>query len=220
MKRMDKKAYAKERVFKYFFLNLYSDVLGKYFTVNRAKRIQLRSSTEAIQYADKTRKELASIVKFRKIPAHWFEVFYDLLTTGKYELPLHEGMTLFVNNYQIKEDAFDKHKVKTSKSKSVSIEITSQVSPTEIKTFIDNNSETISELTTLLNLPKIDYAKMPNFEEGFWIHLMKDYKGLSDEQIAKRLTGEYSKKGINLTFESNSVGKTAKNYRRYLRQKI
>lgn len=220
MKKLDSKKHTRERIFRQLFLYLYTDLLGKFWHLNKERRQKLKSKSDAIKYGRKTKVDLLGIMMFRSIPAHWFEVFYDLFTQGKWNLPLHEGISLYVDNYQIREKSFDKNLVKNSKSKSVSIEITGQVSPRELTNFINNNSDLINELTKLLNLPKVTYSKITNLEEGFIVHLMKEHKHLSNEKIAEKLTADYLIQGKNVNIDPNSVSKTAKEYQRHLHQKV
>ena len=203
-----------QRVFKQFFLYFYTDLFGNYFMQKREERKDIKTQSDLESYIQKCKAEIAALIKLKNVPVHWYQTFYNAVVNGKMDLPLHEGISLSVGEYQINNGQFDEEKVKNSGASSVSIKVTSKASATQIRQFIKDNSELIVRLENILNLPVVEYPRLDNFAEGVNIQIMKDFKKLSDEQITDELQKE-QKGDVYL----DTVKKTAKRYQKYLKQK-
>ena len=203
-----------QRVFKQFFLYFYTDLFGGYLMRKREERKAIKTQIALARYIQKCKTEIEALIKLKNVPIHWYQTFYSAIVNGKMDLPLHEGISLSAGDYQINNGQFDEEKVKNSGASSVSINVTSKASSTQIKQFIKDNSELIVRLENLLKLPIVEYPRLDNFAEGVNIQIMKDFQNLSDDQIADELQKE--QKGIvNL----DTVKKTGKRYQKYLKQK-
>lgn len=212
MKKQNAKEHVAERVFKQFFLYLYSDIFGDYLLEKIRKHKTIKNEASLTTFLNRCRAEILILMQRRNISSHWFQTFYNVITKSELDLPLHEGISISVGNYHINSVNFDESKVRESGASAVRINITSNASPTQIKLFFKNNAKLVGKLQELLNLPKVVYPRLDNFGEGVSIHLMKDYEKLSHKKIGEVLAKQ------NRNIGRDTIKGTAKRYRRYLKK--
>lgn len=212
MKKQNPKEHVSWRVFKKFFMYVWSDKLGDLILGRSKQKKSIEDNDALVTFMNKCRGDILILMQKRGVPTHWFQTFFNAVDKGKLDLPLHEGISLNVGDYQINNENFDEERVKKSGASAVTIKLTSQASPTQIRQFAKDNAILINRLQVLLNLPKMSYPRLDNFEEGFNAYLMKDYEGYSLNKATKILKKNTKEESLN------EINKIIKRYRRYLDQ--
>jgi len=199
---------ATERIFKYFFFYLYTDVFGNFLLQKTNKLKSIKNKEEREDCIKKYRSELLILMSIRRVPFHWFITFCDAIEKGKMNLPLHESIYLSVKDYPIISHNFDEKKVKQSGALSVSIEVASKVTNNQIRGFIELNADLFFRIEKLLNLPELKVPRADNFGEGTMTFLNIDNK--------KTTIKELLEKKVDSQDEIDRIEKMLRDYKKYL----
>ncbi len=213
-KKENPREYVKNRVFKRFFLYFYADVFGSFLMQKAEERKSITDINKMESFLNRCKVDILILMEKRNIPSHWFKTLYVYIAKSEIELPLHEGISINVGDYQVNDVAIDEDKIKKSNATHVSIQITSKVSETQIAEFLKINAGLLSKIQNLLTLPKINYDRLDNFDQGFNIHLMSEFEKLSPEKITEILQNN-----SGTIVHLDTVKKIATRYKKYLKEK-
>ncbi len=196
----------RQRVWKSFFAYFFHGVFGNYFL--EANKYPEKLSNHK-NWLERVYIELSHLIKIEKVPSHWIDAFYRTITKGDVTLPLHEGVGLFINEQQILSgDELSSIK----KSDTINIHITSTISKTELKKFIDNNWEIIHKLQVQLNLPEPTYPKTEFQSENFISYLLNEHAHVPMKQILSEMQ-ESADKTTGHLIVRNTLDKAFKKYK-------
>ncbi len=209
---VDRRKQAADKVYKQFFLYLYKDIFGNFILETFNK---LKDKQKCENYIKEYRLDLLTLMSIRRVPQHWFVTFCDIIEKGKINLPLHESIYLSVGDYPIINNDFDIEKVKQIKALQVSIEISSEVTNNQIRSFIELNADLILKIEKLLNLTKIETPRVDNYGEGVMTHLMLEAKKMTIKELLQK---EHPNKTYNEE-EAHRIAKMLRDYNRYLSSK-
>lgn len=196
------------RIWKSYFSYFFHKIFGSYFF--EAHRYPEKSS-EQKNWLERVYIELSHLIKIEKIPNHWVDSFYRTIAKGEVRLPLHEGAGLFLNGKQILLG--DELPTDIKKPSTLTIDITSKISKTELKRFVNDNWEIISELQNRLNLPELTYPRTDFYSENFIPYLLKEHAGISMKKVLEEMQKEADKRSCH-NVERNTVEKAFNKYKK------
>lgn len=196
----------RQRVWKSFFNYFFYGIFGSYF--HEANRYPEKFSNHK-NWLERVYIELKHLTEIEKVPSHWIDSFYRTITEGDVKLPLHEGVGLFINEQQI---LFGDDIKSIKKTDTINFRVTSTISKTEMKRFIDDNWETIQKLQTDLNLPESTYPKTDFHSENFISYLLNEHADIPMKQILSEMQ-ESADKLTGHTVVRNTLDKAFKKYK-------